>query len=401
MNKRMIILIALALLATVGAGSAGTAVDEVEIRGTVVEANSSGDLKVAGSVGPYCSGYIWTPYTFGAFWYELDDDLSSEMLSIDAPLNGRTITADNLTYATTPQAQTYAAVKDGEVTEIGEVGSTDVTQYYMEGWMAEKYVAISTGGSTAANANKLAKLLVEFETSSDKKTLKTGEAWDLGGGFTLNVTQIDLENDTVDLSLAKGGEVLNETTINTSTDGDRRYMYTEDLSVVNDVVVFFCYVDAVFSESNLTQLTYVYLIDNDILNVSAGANYGNMEVKTASATQVILKNDGAIDLSQNADVEIMGDMYFRVADNYMVRFYPLVKRTINGTVPTPPETIPAADVDGDGVPDVWDADNSTPLDYWTDSDGIGRKWGDMNGDDRLTSVDALMILQAAAGKIGL
>ena len=38
MNKRMIILIALALLATVGAGSAGTAVDEVEIRGTVVEA---------------------------------------------------------------------------------------------------------------------------------------------------------------------------------------------------------------------------------------------------------------------------------------------------------------------------------------------------------------------------
>jgi len=70
-----------------------------------------------------------------------------------------------------------------------------------------------------------------------------------------------------------------------------------------------------------------------------------------------------------------------------------------GTYPT--DTISAADTDGDGVPDVWDVDNSTPSGYWVNSDGIGRRWGDMNGDGELTSVDALMILQAAAGKIGL
>jgi len=65
----------------------------------------------------------------------------------------------------------------------------------------------------------------------------------------------------------------------------------------------------------------------------------------------------------------------------------------------PPGNI--TDTDGDGVPDVWDADNSTPAGYWVNSDGIGRMWGDMNGDGRLTSVDALMILQAAVGKIEL
>ena len=65
----------------------------------------------------------------------------------------------------------------------------------------------------------------------------------------------------------------------------------------------------------------------------------------------------------------------------------------------PPGNI--TDTDGDGVPDVWDADNSTPAGYWVNSDGIGRMWGDMNGDGKLTSVDALMILQAAVGKIEL
>jgi hypothetical protein len=66
-----------------------------------------------------------------------------------------------------------------------------------------------------------------------------------------------------------------------------------------------------------------------------------------------------------------------------------------------PTFIRSNDTDGDGVPDVWDMDNSTPTGYWTDPQGIGRRWGDMNGDGELTSVDALMILQAVVGKISL
>ena len=59
------------------------------------------------------------------------------------------------------------------------------------------------------------------------------------------------------------------------------------------------------------------------------------------------------------------------------------------------------DTDNDGVPDMWDLDNSTPVGYWTDSDGRGRMWGDMNGDCKLTSADALMLLHAVVGKIDI
>jgi len=53
------------------------------------------------------------------------------------------------------------------------------------------------------------------------------------------------------------------------------------------------------------------------------------------------------------------------------------------------------DSDHDGVPDAWDAEPNTPIGAWTDSQGRGRMLGDMNGDGKLSSVDALMILQQA------
>ena len=79
----------------------------------------------------------------------------------------------------------------------------------------------------------------------------------------------------------------------------------------------------------------------------------------------------------------------------------VTEEDVTGPVDPVTEFIPDTDADGDGVPNVWDMDNSTPTEYWTDRQGVGRIWGDMNGDGELTSVDALMILQAAADAISL
>ena len=112
--------------------------------------------------------------------------------------------------------------------------------------------------------------------------------------------------------------------IDTGPYGDKRYLHTEDLCGVNDVF-FFCRVDAVFrgTESNLVQVRYVFLIDNDIEKIETSAAYGNMEVKTASADRVVLKNDGSIDLIRNTEIEIMGDLSFKTASNTgAIEFYP-------------------------------------------------------------------------------
>nr|QNO42347.1 major S-layer protein [Methanosarcinales archaeon ANME-2c ERB4]QNO43115.1 major S-layer protein [Methanosarcinales archaeon ANME-2c ERB4]QNO45237.1 major S-layer protein [Methanosarcinales archaeon ANME-2c ERB4] len=375
-----------------------------------VECTEPGTYEVRGNVVSLSMLQVadieWNATTFAAFWYDIDDNLMTEDLTILAnTLDGtigtqdREIDENALIYTTHPAYQAYELYENEGM--VVEGGSTELESgYYLEGWMAEKYVAVN------GNADKLTKLLVEFE-DDDKKILYIGKKWNISGGFALELVDIDdVTGDKATLRLSKNGNPLDTTCIDTGgSRQDRVYTYTADIGTEKDIPVFSCYVDAVFKgDVSYVQLMYVFLIDDDVLEIETSDEYGAMEVMTASTSMLVLKNDETtIDLDPGTTEHIMGDMYFKTADDdTAIRFYPFVERTIGGEEPTPPpETIPATDSDHDGVPDVWDADNSTQEGYWVNPQGIGRMPGDMNGDGRLTSVDALMILQATVGKIDL
>ena len=435
MNKRMIVLIALVAVVSLMPASAET----LEVRGTIVELGPGNPTIAVSACTPlYVAdydndaanglqpGFQWDYSSFAGFWYDLDDDLQTEHLTIlevpPAPGNPlaypgrREIAEGGLVYTTCPVFQEYEMHQDipdpdrttqtpmeeaydgdgiydavphdlldqdiGLCIESNNMGGD--CGYFLEGWMGEKYVAIDN------NADKLCKLLVEFE-DDDKKTLSTGKEWDLGGGFALTANQI-IGEDTAEFTLSKNRLELDNKNVSVG----EVYAYTTYLAGEYDVPVFSCYVDAVFrgTDTNVVQIMYVFLIDEDVMEIETSDTYGAMEVSTASSAEIVLTNDATtIDLDLDTREHIMGDVYFKTADddaNDHIRFYPYVEYTE-----------PDTDTDGDGVPDVWDADNSTPAGYYVNSNGIGRRWGDMNGDGVLTSVDALMILQAAVGKIEL
>ncbi len=405
-----------------------------EVRGTIEELDAANPTLGADRVWDYSS--------FAGFWYGMDDNLQTESLTIlannwagqptlDFSTDERTIDEGSLVYTTHPVFQEYEMHQD--VPDSSRMTQTDMEEaydgdgigdavphdlldqdiglcvesdnpggdcgYFLEGWMGEKYVAIDE------NTDKLCKLLLEFE-DNDKKILAIGEEWDLGGGFALEPMSIDDEGDKVMFQLSKNNVSLDMDVA--STGGvmaqERVYTYTADIGGKKNIPVFSCYVDAVFKGStSYVQLMYAFLIDDDVLEIETSQTYGAMEVMTASCCNIVLTNDeSTIDLDPGTTKNITENMYFKIADDdTAIRFYPFVERTIGGEEPTPPATIPAKDIDGDGVPDVWDADNSTPPDYWVNSDGIGRKWGDVNGDGKLTSADALMILHAAVENIEL
>ena len=403
-----------------------------EIRGSIVDTTTctapGSSVCVAGDL--YCC--TWCPYDFDAFWYDLDDDLSTETLTIDTGVSAtsgpiglgvgssRTLDEKELIYNTGPQLLAYeltkayngvtnpiVTVKGAEDEALGAVndkngdglgGDIEVC-YAVVGWWAEKYIGIN------GRADKLAKLLVEF-TSTDKKTLATGEEWDLGGGFSLIAKEIHPEGNTVWLQLNKSGTEINSTIVGRQnpTAQDMLYVVTiDDVGGQDNVPIFVAYVDGMIkgTETNLVQLKYVWLISDEVTEISSGDTFGKFKIGTCGAARVTAENEDTITLSENTVIDLYGGMKIKVADDVTsVRFYPFVERIIGGEEPPPPpETIPATDTDCDGVPDVWDLDNSTPAGYWVNPQGIGRMWGDMNGDGWRTSVDALMILRAAVGKI--
>ena len=296
--------------------SAEKTAQEVEIRGEIQNFTTQTDI------------IEWNAYNFAAFFYDIDENIGPEKLTIlNCSLSDtqRTIPEGSLIYETAPVYQDYELYENRGLTVESNDPAGD-SGYYVEGWMAEKYITVD------GNADQLVKLLVEFE-DDDKKTMRMGEPWQLGGGFTLTAMQIDLEGSKVLFQLTKDGEVLDDEVVSTdSTKQDCVYTYTADIGNEDDVPVFSCYVDAVFrgTDSNIVQIMYVFLTDNNVLEIDSGDSYGIMEVQTASHSAIVLENeDDTVDLDTDSRERIMGNMYFIVADNDdpVLRFYPMVEIT--------------------------------------------------------------------------
>jgi len=368
----------------------------------MVEYSEPGTYEIRGNVvhldGAQSADLVWDATNFAGFWYGLDDGLKTEQLkllagTINNVADDRTIDENTLIYTTSPVYHQYELNEnEGLVVDSNNPGGD--AGYYLEGFMGAKYVAINN------RAEKLCRLLVEFE-DYDTKTLATGETWDLGGGFCLIANQINLNGDEAWLSLEKDGRELGNGFVSTNaTRQDRVYTYTLNIGGEKWVPVFSCYAAAIFrgTDTNIVQVKYVFLLDNDVMEIETHDLYGMMEVVEANAAHVRLENEDAIHLEEGGKDIIAGDIYFEIADDpHAIRFCPLAERTIDdGETTPPPDTILAIDSDNDGVPDAWDDEPDTAEGYWTESHGLGRRWGDMNGDGKVTSLDALMILQVAA-----
>jgi S-layer protein (TIGR01567 family) len=279
--------------------------------------------------------YTWDPQTFSGFFYDLDDDVGTETLTVHLRESGdgydRSIDDGKLEYETKADSIEFNFGRWGE--------------YQVIGFMAQKYFA-GYMGTDPDVVDKDISLLDEEELrevlidDDEEYTVDTGSVLPLEEGYEFRIKEIDLDGNKVWLSLAKDGEEVDSKVIDPTDLGSSTYKYEVDLSG-EDLPLVMLHVSNIFAgaESSLVTVDGIFQISDRYTTVASGDKYGDMEVDSISGDTIRMSNDNSITLRKGKTVPVMGDVSFLVADADELRFGPTVKRTgsyeIRGTIVDP------------------------------------------------------------------
>ena len=262
--------------------------------------------------------YTWDAKSFSGFFYDLDSGLSSENMTIyniDEFLD-----EDDIVYQTRPVETEF---------EQSTWGSYEVI-----GFMAEKYFAAYTGATdidgietvSMMSNGQLSKVLID---NDDEESVFSGSALVLQEGYQLNIVEVDVNGDSVYVTLTKDGDELDSGVVS----GGSEYIYETDLGDSDDVALIIVHFNEIFSgrESNAVFVEGVFQISEDYLELENGDSYGDMEITSITSNLIKMENDGTVSLSEGDTVNLMGNIKLIVADSDVLRFAPFVDMSDPGT----------------------------------------------------------------------
>ncbi|AKB51974.1 S-layer family duplication domain protein [Methanosarcina barkeri str. Wiesmoor] len=288
--------------------------DSNELRfAPIVETSEPGTYELRGTVhDDKFDTMVWTPFNFEGFYYNIDENISTESLAIEN-LDGRTIDDESLVYSTRPENVKF---------EHEGWGSYEVI-----GFMAEKYFAGypentlgNSKGISVLSDRVLSKVLIDDD---DKKSLFTGSSLVLENGYSLKAAEVDVNGKNVLFELYKNGKLLDSGIV--SQGGD--YIYEADIGGAENVPMIAVHISTVFrsTETDAVFVEGIFQISDDFLEISGGDSFGEMKITSISDSGITMKNEDSISLSKGDVVDLMGNVKFRVADASVLRFYPFVE----------------------------------------------------------------------------
>lgn len=280
----------------------------------IVETSEPGSYELRGTVhDEEYNTTVWTPFNFEGFYYNIDENVSTESLTITKGISGRTIDDEALVYSTSPALVNF---------EHEDWGSYEVV-----GFMAEKYFAGypektlgNSGRVSVLSDNILSKVLID---DNNKKSMFTGSSLTLEDGYSLKASEVDVNGERVLFELYKDGKMVDSGIV--SNNGD--YIYEADLGEAEDVPMIAVHVSTIFrsTETDAVFIEGIFQISENYLELSQGDSFGEMEISTISSSGITMRNEDSISLSSGNTVSLMGNVSFKVADSSVLRFYPFVE----------------------------------------------------------------------------
>lgn len=262
--------------------------------------------------------YTWSPMSFYAFYYDVNDNVGNESLQINlAGPTTRTVARDKLIYKTAPENVTFKYKGWGG--------------YNVIGFMADKYFA----AYTTATSNDITKgspvstigyaqLHKVLKDDKGTFTVRTSTTYPLGDGYAVTLKDVGSGREAMISILKDGGEVFFDIVAVGET-----LVYSKRVGSVNDLPLISLHIGSVFmgTTDNMVQIDGIFQISESYTSASSSNSYGIMEITDTSDTGITMKNRNSFTLASGSTIDIMGDLKFIVAKNDVLRFAPMIKRS--------------------------------------------------------------------------
>lgn len=289
----------------------------------------TGNFEVRSTVYKDGTPLEWTPYNFGmnigktsiGFYYDLDDGIGSEKLTLDSTVSGRSIPDDTLSYSTSPNEVKFTYTGFGKYQVIGFMADK-----YFAGYTDKTGVSGSTkiitrpstdfGDKSTLTNGALHKVLVDDDT---QRTISVGSTIALQEGYVLKATDIDLNARQMLISLLKDGNEVDVTPLSAG----ETYVYTKTVGGTESLPLIMVRFENVFSgrEVQSAFLKGIFQISENPTIIKVADQFGQMEVRSVTKDKIEMSNDGSIGVSKNTNNVLMGNLKLKVADNDNLRFY--------------------------------------------------------------------------------
>jgi S-layer protein (TIGR01567 family) len=277
--------------------------------------------------------YTWDSYSFAGFYYNLDENLGTEELTIKNIK--RTINKGDLTYKTLPIEVEFEYSGFGRYQVIGFMADK-----YFAGYTRKSVISGNEGISTLGSS-QLHKIIIDDE---EKRVINEGGTMTLKEGYVLKMTEVDISAGPgqVMVTLFKDGDEVDTDVVA----GNDNYIYAAKLGAVDNVPVLAVHFDSVFRgrELNAAFVRGVFQISESFTQIKNEDRYGELEISAISSSGIEMSNRNSLSLSSGNTVDLMGNLKIKVADSSTLRFALSVDRTgafeMRGTIypPSNPKT---------------------------------------------------------------
>jgi S-layer protein (TIGR01567 family) len=299
-----------------------------------------GEYQIRGAVAGTMNGesnlvdnlFAWSPQNFPGFYYDLNNDLGTESLTLSISGDyGNLLRGDEpygILYTTNAQEKEFECVPWGSYKIIGFLTDRCFAGYNKGKDDTSNLFYIESTDENSIYRKQLEKILIDDDT---EMTITSGTPLKLEEGYELSIKSIDIDGEKVYLELTKDGDVVDSRVISPSkedaTDVDKTYYYINPrVGKQKNLVIIGVHFKNAFRgrEQNLATVNGRWQISEEPIDVRYGEQYGLMTINSIDAKSgtIIMDNeDNAITLIKGKEKTIMPDLKISIVDNDTLRFY--------------------------------------------------------------------------------